>query len=120
MTAKHSPEELADELDANTITSFKRYTAAAMLRTIPALEAEVEALRSDIEGYITANTEMLNELEALRKAKPIAWLVQYKRTWDLTFCKPVSDDDAVVEPLYAHPAKTLTLQGMDVSAGERA
>ena len=40
--------------------------------------------------------------------EPVAWMVQYKGKHDFTFYKPVSHDDAVVVPLYTHPAKTLT------------
>ena len=40
--------------------------------------------------------------------EPVAWMVQYKGKHDFTFYKPVSHDDAVIEPLYTHPAKTLT------------
>lgn len=42
--------------------------------------------------------------------EPVAWMVQYKGKHDFTFYKPVSHDDAVVIPLYTHPAKELTEQ----------
>jgi len=41
--------------------------------------------------------------------EPVAWMVQYKGKHDFTFYKPVSHDDAVVVPLYTHPAKELHL-----------
>lgn len=78
-------------------------------------QAEIEALKFDIGGYISANTELLNELRALKSSsEPVAWMQTWRNQRNeiargLNFDRIGKSDIA----LYAHPTKNVTDEDVD-------
>jgi hypothetical protein len=102
--------QIADDIQDAYCEGEKLTYVANMLRQqadrIAELEKQNEDLKHDIEGYISANTELINE----KQSKPVAWV--WLEDWlsgnywpDDCFSK---DETTGSVPLYTKPTQPLT------------